>query len=656
MRKFGLLMFVAALAGCGTANQKALVEKYQEVTPSRFEGSVAVVLENKATSKVDDKGEGLVLEGFKRVKILDRKASDCGEESTTCRMVEPVFYNSTWDTVELLEARTITPSGEVIPVTEKDIRDMTFTSWAFPEQDSRAKVFNYKGVVPGAILELHYRVRTKELLGAGGFRFQERDPVLEASFTLDAPADFDYKWKTFNIDIKPTEVEKGNRIVRTWTAKQVAPFFYEEDMVAPDDVLAQLKIANSKIAAFKEYKSCLEIDSWEDMGTCWSNMLVTKQEVTPAIKDVVAKIAAENKTETDKVKAVWKYMNDNVRYVGLEKGLAGFIPLSAGVVCSKKYGDCKAVAGLISVLCRELGLKADPILIGTRPALGQVPLDLPGPFHFNHSIARVEADGKVLWLDATVRDVAFDVTPYADQGVDVIVARPGAPFMDRIPVQAPDKSRADGTVVFEPGQDNAVSMEYTGTVSGNFAMMMRGATQEYTEEQFKKRLIENSLSVEYPQANLASLDVTGKDDNNAPIGLTMKAEIPKALQPVGKGVSFEVKAPIRLSVFERFTLPKRRYAVDLGWLGSAKLRYEVKIPEGMEPSGMPRNVMFEDDYVKVERLAQIENDKVVAMYDFAYKQLIIPADKYPEARKSFQKAMDASKFVVIFEPPKKKST
>ncbi len=654
MKKFSLLMLLGVLAGCGAANEKAIIQKYLDVTPNKFEGAVAVVLNDEETSKIDDKGESRVVEGFKRIKILKRSATDCSDDSSTCRVISPVGYDETWDTVEMIEARTITPDGQVLKVEPKDIKDTTFTSWAIPDQSGRVKMFSFKGVQPGSILELRYRVRSRKIIDAGGFRFQERDPVLEARYTMDTPADYEYKWKTYNIDVKPTVQKKGNRIIRTWEAKQIPAFQPEEGMVAPDDLVAQLKIANEKVSAFGEFDKCKKIKTWEDMGNCWAQMIKSKQEATPAVKDLARKIASENKTETDKLKAVWKYMNENIRYVGLERGLEGFIPLSAGVVCSKKYGDCKAVAGLISVLCRQMGMEADPILIGTRPQLGMVPLDLPGPFHFNHSIARVVADGKVYWMDATVRDASFDTTPFSDQGVDVLVAHPSKPFLDRIPVQGPETNNITGTVKFTPGKDGSLTLDLVGKATGNYAMIYRSIAHRYTGEQFEQKLLAKILTTAYPAANLKNFKYTGKEHNDEPFTIDVQAVVSKAVQPMDKGLTMEIKSPLTPRVFKLFDIPKRHYPVDLEFLSSINLRFEVKIPDGMEPTGMPKNVMFEDDYVKIERLAQIENDSVVAVYNFSFKQLIIPPDKYKAARASFLKAMDASKFVLIFEPPKKK--
>jgi len=656
MRYGGLWMLLALaglLAGCA-ASGKAVIEQYSNVTQNRFEGAVAVVLESRDTGKVDDQGESLVAESFKRIKLMNRKALDCGADDPNCRLERAVCYNETWDEVEFIHVRTITPEGKVLEMNKGDMTDRTYTSWAIPDQDQRCYVYRVNGAAPGAIIEEHYQIRSKKILGAGGFWFQDRDPVLEATYTIDAPADYKYKWKLENIDIKPTEKKVGKRLVRTWTAKDVSPLITELGMVAPDDVAQQLKIANENVAAFGDYPACKSIKTWEDMGHCWQQMIAKEQQETPAIKDVVAKIAKENKTETDKVKAVWKYMNENVRYVGLERGLAGFIPLSAAVVCSKKYGDCKAVAGLISVLCRGLGLRADPILIGTRPQLGDLDVDLPGPFHFNHSIARVEADGKVYWLDATGRYDSFDTTQSRNQGVHVVVGNPQKPFLDYIPVQPPEHNSMTNRVVFIPDTNGDVALELERTTTGNSASYYRGASYAYDDVKWKK-WIEGKLAESYPQAAIVEQSYSGKEDNNAPFGIKLKARIPKALQSTGNGLSFEVKElfPADLKYFQ---LPKRHYAMDMGGVDLRKDRFEVQIPKGMEVSGIPKNVVFDDEFVKIERLSQIEGDRVVTVLTWNDKNLRIPAEKYQQARKSFQKVLDATSFLVMFRPEKKKNT
>ena len=653
--KILLVLALAALAAGCAAKGKAIVEQYKDVTPTRFEGAVAVVLEDRQTSKVFGKGDEYVVEGFKRVKLLDRRALDCGENAPNCRLTEAICYKEGFEEIEMIEARTITPEGEVIEINKDDMSDRTWTTWNFPEEDQRCWVWQMKGAAPGSIFEIRHRSRWTKVLGPGGLWFGSRDPVLEASYTLDAPADYQYRWKTYHIDIQPTEKKEGDRIIRTWTARDVPPMQYEYGMIAPDDVIPKLIIANERISAFVEVsEKCASIKSWEDLGHCKAELYKEKQEVTPEVKAIVEKIAKTAKTETEKVKAVWKWMNDNVRYVGLESGLGGWVPLSAHVVCTKKYGDCKAVGGLISVLCRELGLKADPVTIGTRLQLGKLDLEFPWVFLFNHVIARVEADGKVYWLDATYRNTDYKTTPYNDQGVHVIIVRPGAPFVDYIPIQPPESNTADVHMVFSPDGNGDMIADFTESTTGNIAGYFRRASHDLVGDKWN-RAIENWAARSYTQLTILEQSFKGKEDNNEPFVIKIKAKIKNALQPAGRGVSFEVK-PFLIGSIDYFKLPKRRYPMEMLYKSAIKHRYEVEIPEGMEPAGLPKNLSVKNEYVEYERLSQIEGNRVVTEFREKIKVIRIPPDKYPEARKVWHKFWDDSFYILMFEPVKEKKS
>jgi hypothetical protein len=410
---------------------------------------------------------------------------------------------------------------------------------------------------------------------------------------------------------------------------------YEYGMIAPDDVIPKLVVANERISAFVEVsEKCASIKSWEDLGHCKADLYKEKQKVTPEVKAVVEKIAKTAKTETEKVKAVWKWMNDNVRYVGLESGLGGWVPLSAHVVCTKKYGDCKAVGGLIK--------------------LGKLDLEFPWVFLFNHVIARVEADGKVYWLDATYRNTDYKTTPYNDQGVHVIIVRPGAPFVDYIPIQPPESNTVDVHMVFKPDGNGDMTADFTESTTGNAAGYFRRASHELLGEKWN-RAIENWAARSYAQLTVLEQSFEGKEDNNEPFVIKIKARIKKALQPAGRGVSFEVK-PFLIGSIDYFKLPKRRYPMEMLYKSAGKYRFEVEIPEGMEPAGLPKNLTVNNEYVEYERLSQIEGNRVVTEYREKIKVIRIPPDKYPEARKVWQKFWDDSFYILMFEPVKKKSS
>jgi hypothetical protein len=209
--------------------------------------------------------------------------------------------------------------------------------------------------------------------------------------------------------------------------------------------------------------------------------------------------------------------------------------------------------------------------------------------------------------------------------------------------------------VFTPGGDGNMTATFNYTSTGNVAGYFRYVSHELLGEKWS-RWIENWTAQSYPQVTVVEQSFSGKEDNDAPFVIKIKAQIKRVLQSAGRGVSFEVKPFFNRSLISNFQLPKRRYTLDLLYLSTSKSRYEVVIPEGMKLAGLPKNTAFEDDFVAMERLSQIENDRVVTQTTAKIKVVQIPPEKYAQARESFQKLYDASTYVLVFEPEKKKSS
>ncbi len=66
-------------------------------------------------------------------------------------------------------------------------------------------------------------------------------------------------------------------------------------------------------------------------------------------------------------------------------GLGGFVPRDASSVCSKRYGDCKDKAVIVTAMMREAGFEAWVGLLRSGTSTDINPL-LPSLNGFNHAI------------------------------------------------------------------------------------------------------------------------------------------------------------------------------------------------------------------------------------------------------------------------------
>jgi transglutaminase-like putative cysteine protease len=105
-------------------------------------------------------------------------------------------------------------------------------------------------------------------------------------------------------------------------------------------------------------------------------------------------------TPSDRARAALRFVQDEVRYVGIEMGSGSHQPNRPELVLSRRFGDCKDKSLLLSALLGALGVRARPALVHT--SRGRALDDwLPTPDAFNHVVTRVELDGRTLWLDPT---------------------------------------------------------------------------------------------------------------------------------------------------------------------------------------------------------------------------------------------------------------
>ncbi len=110
-------------------------------------------------------------------------------------------------------------------------------------------------------------------------------------------------------------------------------------------------------------------------------------------------IADEANKETQLLSAL-KFVQDDVRYLGIEMGERSHKPNEPDKVLEQRFGDCKDKARLLVSLLRAMNIDASVALVNTNSGRF-VERGLPSPTVFDHAIVFVQLQGKNYWLDAT---------------------------------------------------------------------------------------------------------------------------------------------------------------------------------------------------------------------------------------------------------------
>ncbi|MBX3242014.1 MAG: hypothetical protein KIT80_13585 [Chitinophagaceae bacterium] len=168
----------------------------------------------------------------------------------------------------------------------------------------------------------------------------------------------------------------------------------------------------------------------------WYHQLVQKIDNDAAlIKQKAGEIIKDAKTDTAKIKAIFHYVQDNIRYIAFEDGIAGFMPEKAQEVLNKKYGDCKGMANLTKELLKAAGFDARLCWIGTN----RIAYDYSTPSLSvdNHMICALKYKGQLYFLDATETYIGFDQYAERIQDRQVLIEDGDKYILERVPLRTP---------------------------------------------------------------------------------------------------------------------------------------------------------------------------------------------------------------------------
>ncbi len=216
---------------------------------------------------------------------------------------------------------------------------------------------------------------------------------------------------------KDKRTEKGITTY-TFTADNLPPIKQEPLSLARPFYLPHLVITVRSFSINQnQYNGFKTLD---DMYA-WYNRLYKKAQNKPEeLKTHVQQLLQGKNSDEEKVKSLYYWVQDNIRYIAFEEGYAGFVPQTVQEVYKNKYGDCKGMANLLTEMLKLAGYDAHFAWIGTR----DIPYDrteIQSMCVDNHAISVLYLKDKVFFLDGTEKYASLGKNAYRIQGKQVMV-------------------------------------------------------------------------------------------------------------------------------------------------------------------------------------------------------------------------------------------
>ncbi len=494
------------------------------------------------------------------------------------------------------------------------------------KDDVKFKYFVMPSVEDNSTIEYSFKNKILEPRFLSPFKFQNvlKTDITKFQIKCNPSIEIGYKlFGNFQDKIIFTKTNDGENDVYTWEAKEIPEFEQEEDMpnalyVVPhiiyyikkyDSNGKKEELLNSKESLYKWYSKLVK-----DINKTDQNGLKTK----------TLEIIKDKKTEFEKAKAIFEWVQQNLHYVAFENGMGGFIPREAADIHSKLYGDCKDMANLLNEMMHIANIKSSLTWIGTRDKPYKYD-EVPTPQVDNHMITNVSIDGKSYFLDATDKFCPFTYPTSMIQGKEALIGKSESEFaIEQIPVLSPEKNKRDlnfNLKIVENALQGDVSILISGFNKSDFLNTL--STYSNKEEEIWK----STVNYSNPKIMLETVETIKNDYKELPTKATYKLKFEDAIKKVNGKI---ILKPILVFPLKELSVDfeKRKYAIEKNYAYQIDVNYNYEIPADLKIEFLPQNFKLDNEFGTVEINYLVKDKNINVTQKIISKKLLLNTTEF----------------------------
>ena len=323
---------------------------------------------------------------------------------------------------------------------------------------------------------------------ARSIQLQSEEPIGRLRTRLLWPAKKRLYAKYHGTSAQPAVIPGKETTEYCWDSRQVPGLSLEDSLPAWYECQPWVQLS--------EFQTWDEVNQWA--LTLFQNGSVPSPEFSKKL-DAWRRIASPE----ERVLAVLRFVQDEVRYFGIEMGEKSHKPSDASTVCNRRFGDCKDKSLLFVTALRMLGIEAWPVLVNTteRRTLDQWQ---PSPLAFDHVIAAVRLGGQLYWFDPTINyqrgPLSVRYLPDYERG---LVISPKTTGLTVITNTSANQSLTSVSEYFQVrGRDEPADLKVVTVATGGDADALREQFATTDRDKIQKSC-QDFYSQYYPQIKIA---------------------------------------------------------------------------------------------------------------------------------------------------------
>lgn len=586
----------------------------------------AVILFDEYLITVDDQNHAVERERW-AVRILKPQGRGYSHCSVSYDVDEKLNYFRSW---------TFTPDGRQLQALESDFTDQGAYNAPELQFTERIRTVRPPASDPGAVVVCETEEQLRPYMHEETWDIQTSIPAVFQGLELALPPGGRYadSWRKYE-PIKPIEVAPKHL---RWEIKDMPGLDLENLRATPHwGALASRMTVKWGDAAVKGTDN-----QWKAIGLWQEQLEEHRPDPTPEITAKTQELVAGAPDLYTKLSRITDYIQKNVRYFVVERGIGGWQAHYAGDIYRNRYGDCKDKTTLLIAMLKVIGVRAyyfhvdsrrgiidpdAPSLVGNHMITA---IELPDGENDPRLLARVKAaNGKTL----LIFDPTDEVTPVGLirselQGGWGNISNGEYSQVLHMPVLPPEAAGVSRKGTFTLATDGTLTGDITEEFIGDEATSERWFLKgNDLREQHDK--LEKGLGSELPGLSFKGFEFSGASDLDRPLNLDLH------LSAAGYAHSSGPLLLLRPRVFGSHArmVPDvmegkaREYPIELGHPGRWRDTYDIAIPDGYVVDDVPNPVNVDVDFASYHSSVSARGKVLHYESEYVVRDIEIPPGK-----------------------------
>ncbi len=514
--------------------------------------------------------------------------------------------------------------------------------------DSKKVSFIYPKLKKGSksTLNLSYLVKNPRFLSA--FYLADFFPIIHNKVTIIADKNITFKFKEFqtnNININFSKKKKGKNIIYTWINNSTDEFDIEDNAPNYKSILPHIIPIITSYKEKKETKKLLHNVS--NLFDWYSSLVenINQEKNNDELVALVNELTKDKKSEIEKVKALYYWTQQNIKYIAFEYALGGFIPREANDVFEKKYGDCKDNTSILYKMLEIAGLEGNLTWIGTR-SIPYTYEDVPTPAVDNHMILSYENHDKTYYLDATGRYIQLEYPSSFIQGKEALVSYGDDYKIKKVPiVPASLNTLTDSTFVKISNRDiiGKSHSKITGYLKNDLFYSLENTRKESDiKELYNKRFTKGNNKF-----LIHSFEEKNKFSYENDFIVTYDFTVQGYVQNIGSEIF--INPHLNKIPSDVKTKKDRKYGIEFDYKKYYSYTNIIQIPDSYKVAYIPKNISFTNKLISIDLTYTIKDNQIICHQKLVLNFIFLDLEQQKIVTEIIEKAEKATKEIIILK-------